>query len=87
MSIFAPGGVLRAQAQGAIEIDHGRGEPSLIAGSFQHDLAVLIDPAAAIEDQPIVRADQIRIGERALTVSRARRDQLTPGLQHTDPKR
>ena len=56
LRVDAPGGVLRAQAGGAVEID-GRGRETLAqARRLQHPLAVLVDVAAAVEDQPVVGA-------------------------------
>ena len=57
------------------------------ARRLQHPLAILVEVAAAIEDEPVVGANEIGVGERALVVGGAGGDQLAPGLHHSQPER
>ncbi len=78
LAVVAPRRVLGAQAQGALEVDHRRAPGLLVARQRQRHAAVLVDEAAAVEDQPVLRADLVDVGDGALVIARARRDQLAP---------
>ena len=62
-------------------------KPFSPARRLQHPLAVLVEVAAAVEDEPVVGANEIGVGERALVVGGAGGDQLAPGLHHSQPER
>jgi hypothetical protein len=83
--VVAPGGVLGSQARRAVEIDDRRRIPFAPARRLQHQLAVLVHVPAAVEDQPVVGADEIDISDRALVVRGAGGDQLSPRLDDPDP--
>ena len=71
LAVGAPGGVLRAQAGGAVQVHHAGREALLEARGLEHPPAVLVDEAAAVEDEPVVRAHRVRVGDGALVVGRA----------------
>ncbi len=76
----------RSGGERAIEVDGRLCEPLAEARRLQHRFAVLIDVAAAVEDEPVIGADQIDVGDRALVVRGAGGDQLPPGLDDAEPE-
>ena len=82
--VEAPGGVLAAQAAGAVEIDGAGGQPRGEAGRLQEQAAVLGDEAATVEDQAVVGPHQVDVGNGRLIVGGAGGDHLPAGGQ--DPE-
>ena len=57
------------------------------ARRVEQNAPVLGDEAAAVEDEPVVRADEVRVGDGALVVGGARRDHLAARLGDAEPER
>src|SRR5262249_52888110 len=85
--VLAPAGVLGAQAEGPVEIDD-LGLPALHeARRLEEVAAVLADEAAAVEDEAVLTADHVGVGDDALVVGGAGGDHLAAGGLDADAVR
>src|SRR5262249_48936884 len=85
--VGTPRRVLVPEAPRAVEIDVHRRPAFAIPRGLEDAAAGLGDDPAAIEDEPVVGANEVRVNEGALVVAGARRDHLATRIDDAKPER
>ncbi len=87
LPVAAPRRVLEPLPAGPVQVDDARGPALAEARRVQLEPAALEDVAAAVEDQPVLLADAVRVDQCGLVVGGAGGQHLAPRRDHADAVR